>query len=38
MNVRMSKWDERFAVDEYVFGKDPNDFLVKKEIEYGQDA
>lgn len=25
-----SKWDERFAVDEYVFGTEPNDFLVKQ--------
>jgi len=23
-----SKWDERFGVEEYVFGTDPNDFLV----------
>jgi hypothetical protein len=38
MNVRMSKWDERFAVDEYVFGTDPNDVLVKKESEHEQDA
>lgn len=25
-----SKWDERFAVDEYVFGTEPNDFLVEQ--------
>jgi len=26
----MSKWDDRFAVEEYVFGTDPNDFLVEQ--------